>query len=273
MLQSSDLSDRVAVVTGGAGMLGREFCRALSEAKARVAIVDVRKSEAESQAQALQDRTGNEALGIEVDVSDPDSVCRMTDIIVGHWGRLDILVNNAALDPKLDASAETSPFEAFENYPLHLWKRSLDVNLTGAFLCSQSAGKQMLLQEGGTIVNIASIYGLTAPDQRLYRKSEEAEQTRFKPVDYAVSKAGILHLTRYLAAYWGDKNIRVNSITPGGVRHQQDEEFVNRYSQRAPLGRMAATHDMNGALMFLISEGSSYVTGANLVVDGGWSIW
>jgi NAD(P)-dependent dehydrogenase (short-subunit alcohol dehydrogenase family) len=190
-----------------------------------------------------------------------------------RYDRLDILINNAAIDPKFDATVAAQQANTFEEYPLELWQQSLDVNLTGAFLCSQAAGRVMVRQRRGVIVNISSTYGLVAPDQRLYRAEAEREQKLFKPAAYAVTKAGIAHLTRYLAAYWGDKSIRVNTLTPGGVFNSQDEGFVTRYASRTPLGRMARQNEMNGAMLFLVSDASSYMTGANVVVDGGWSAW
>jgi 2-deoxy-D-gluconate 3-dehydrogenase len=161
---------------------------------------------------------------------------------------------------------------SFEDYPLDLWQQSLDVNLTGAFLCSQAAGRVMVAQRRGVIVNVSSTYGLVGPDQRIYHRAGQAQQL-YKPAAYAVTKAGIAHLTRYLAAYWGHVPIRVNTLTPGGVFNAQGEEFVVKYSSRTPLGRMAQKNELNGAMLFLVSDASSYMTGANLVVDGGWTAW
>jgi 2-deoxy-D-gluconate 3-dehydrogenase len=186
-------------------------------------------------------------------------------------GRIDILVNSAALDPKFDNQSCASHSGAFEDYPLELWRQALDVNLTGAMLCCQAVSQPMLAQRSGVIINIASIYGLAAPDQRLYQR--EGKPPQFKPAYYTVTKAGILGLTKYLAAYFAGKNIRVNAITPGGVYNDHDDDFVQRYSARAVMGRMAEKNEMNGALLFLASDASQYMTGANLVVDGGWTVW
>lgn len=268
-----NLAGRVAILTGGAGMLGRQYTRILLEAGAKVVIADLRAEAAEQAAQQAMNEVGGEALGLGVDVSRKDDVQQLVERVLEQWGRIDILINNAAIDPKFDVDVAKLQSYGFEEYPLFLWQQSLDVNLTGAFLCAQAVGKVMVKQGGGVMVNICSTYGLVAPDQRLYQRENELEQTLFKPVSYAVTKAGIAHLTRYLATYWGNKNIRVNTLTPGGVYNAQDEEFVRNYAARTPMGRMAKKDEMCAALLFLVSDASSYMTGANLVVDGGWTAW
>ena len=254
-------------------MLGRQYLRILLAAGATVVVADVRGDAAELAAQTAQDSLGGEAVGIQVDVSNKEDVEKLVGQVVERYNRIDILINNAAIDPKFDSNVADDQSYTFEDYPLELWQRSLDVDLTGAFLCAQAVGKVMVRQGGGTIVNICSTYGLVGPDQRLYKRDGEAQQTLFKPASYAVTKAGVAQLTRYLAAYWGDRNIRVNSLTPGGIFHAQDKEFVRKYSERTPMGRMAKEDEMCGALLFLVSEASSYMTGANLVADGGWTAW
>jgi NAD(P)-dependent dehydrogenase (short-subunit alcohol dehydrogenase family) len=271
--QMFDLSKRVVVLTGGAGLLGRQYARVLLAAGARVAVVDLHEHAARKVADEAVREVGGEAIGLGIDVSRKADVQRMVDEVVKRWDRIDILINNAAIDPKFDASVAANQANTFEDYPLELWQQSLDVNLTGAFLCSQLVGKQMLAQGGGVMVNICSTYGVVAPDQRLYQRDDEAEQTLFKPASYAVTKAGIAHLTRYLATYWTGKNIRVNTLTPHGIFNSQDEQFLRRYNERSPLGRMAEKHEMNGAILFLCSDASSYMTGGNLIVDGGWTAW
>lgn len=265
--QLFDLSGRAAVVTGGAGLLGRQFCRTLAEAGASVLVVDLDESASKSVAEEI----GNSAKAFGCDVGDPQAVQKMADAAVKAFGHLDILVNSAALDPKFDAQGKDKHSRAFEEYSLDAWEAALRVNLTGAFLCSQAAVRQMLKQGSGVIINICSTYGLGGPDQRIYQKKGEAP--RFKPADYTVTKAGILGLTKYLATYYGDKNIRANALTPGGVFNDHDDEFVKAYSARTVLGRMAKPNELNGALLFLASDASSYMTGANLVVDGGWTAW
>ncbi len=274
------LDGRTAIVTGGAGLLGAEFCSSLSQAGANIVVADINGDKAGELARSISMAGGN-AIAIQVDVTHPNSVQKMAAATMEAFGSLDILVNSAALDPKFDPqhlqrktqqalSATSHPGE-FESYPLQAWNEALAVNLTGAFLCSQAAVVPMLKQNYGVIVNIASIYGLVGPDQRLYQRSDQPPQ--FKPVYYSVTKAGILGLTKYLATYFAGKNIRVNCLTPGGVYNQHDDEFLKAYSSRAVLGRMARKDEINAALLFLASEASSYMTGSNLVVDGGWSAW
>jgi NAD(P)-dependent dehydrogenase (short-subunit alcohol dehydrogenase family) len=268
-----DVTGRVAILTGGAGLLGCQYTRTLLEAGAKVVVADLDAPRASEAAEAAVSDVGGEAVGWGVDVRSKQDVEKMVPGVRERFGRIDILINNAAIDPKLDSNVAGRLANTFEDYPLELWQQSLDVNLTGAFLCSQAVGKVMVAQGGGVMVNICSTYGLVAPDQRLYQREGEREQVLFKPAAYSVTKAGIAHLTRYLAAYWAGRGIRVNTLTPGGVHSAQDEQFVARYSARTPLGRMAEVGAMNGAMLFLVSDASSYMTGANLVVDGGWTIW
>jgi len=265
------------VVTGGVGLLGKEFCRTLADAGAAVIIADIDDAMAERLAEEIR-AEGRIAAPLRVDVADPASVQRMVDTTVQSFGRLDILVNSAALDPKFDPvilASETNfnmQFSgAFEDFPLSAWNQALSVNLTGAFLCCQAASRPMLDQGGGVIINLSSIYGLAGPDQRLYQRPGEA--AKYKPVYYTVTKAGIIGLTRYLATYFAGKNIRVNALSPGGVYNDHDDAFVQAYSARSVMGRMAEKDEMNGALLFLASPASAYMTGANLVVDGGWTAW
>jgi NAD(P)-dependent dehydrogenase (short-subunit alcohol dehydrogenase family) len=272
-----DLTGRTAVITGGAGMLGRQYGRTLLEAGANVVLADLEASRPAVAvgeiAQTLGGTAPARSLGIGFNVADQRDVERMVRETVARFGSLDILINNAAIDPKIDKEVVAKQAITFEDYPLDLWQKSVDVNLTGVFLCCQSAGKQMLQQERGVIVNICSTYGVVAPDQRLYQRDGEAEQQIFKPAAYAVTKAGVAHLTKYLATYWAGRNIRVNTLTPHGVQNNQDDQFLKRYAYRCPLGRMARQDEMNGAMLFLVSDASSYMTGGNLVVDGGWTAW
>lgn len=274
-----NLHGRVALVTGGAGLLGAEFCRTLAEAGAHVLVADLNAAAAAEIVRGLS-AAGLSALGVGLDITDPASVSAAVNTALDHFGRLDILVNSAALDPKFDPQAETARAQAsparggagnFEDFPLAAWNQALDVNLTGAFLCCQAAVRPMLAQGHGVIINLCSIYGLAGPDQRLYQRPGRPPQ--FKPVYYSVTKAGILGLTRYLATYYAGQNIRVNALTPGGVYNGHDDTFVQAYAARAVLGRMAHKDEMNGALLFLASDASAYMTGANLVVDGGWTAW
>ena len=262
------LEGRVVVLTGGAGLLGRNHCKTLSRAGARVVVADIDEKGALAVANTLPS-VG--ALAVPVDVTKPDSVRKMIEQVIDRFGTIDALVNNAALDPKFDRANAGKHTGSFEDYPLEVWQQSLNVNLTGAFLCTQAAAPFLLSSRRGSVVNIASIYGLVGPDQRLYAQNDG--QRRYKPIAYSVTKSALLGFTRYLATYWAGTGLRVNTLTLGGVETDHDYEFVRRYSERTPMGRMARPDEYGGALLFLLSEASSYMTGANLVVDGGWTAW
>jgi 2-deoxy-D-gluconate 3-dehydrogenase len=271
VIEKFSLEGRTALVTGGAGLLGRQFTRTLGEAGAQVVIADINFDAAYEHALELR-ASRIPALAVNVNVTDPDSVTAMVEHTLLEYERLDILVNSAALDPKFDPQhlGEQSA-NAFENYALEAWQSSMDVNLTGVFLTCQAAVRKMVIQGSGVIINISSIYGLAGPDQKIYPQVDGHQQ--YKPVDYPVTKAGLLGLTRYLAAYYEGRGIRVNALTPGGIFNQHDDDFVANYSARLILGRMAQADEMNGALLFLASDASAYMTGANLVVDGGYTAW
>jgi len=259
------LTDRVVVITGGAGLLGARYARALSEAGARVVVADLNLAAAHATAAECPG-----AIAVGVDVREPGSVANLLNVTIGEFGRVDALVNNAAVDPKFDTGQAEKHVYDFETYPLHAWNLSLSVNVTGAFLCAQ-AFAPALLEANGSIVNVSSIYGVGGPDQRLYR--EDDGSVGIKPPDYTVSKAAVVGLTLYLAAYYAGKPLRVNTLILGGVRNQQGDGFVARYSLRVPMGRMADRDEYSGALIFLLSDASSYMTGSSLVVDGGWTTW
>ena len=270
------LDGRVALVTGGAGLLGRGYCEALLQAGARVVIGDVEGA----RAQALAAELGCErTLAQTLDVTSEDSVGQAVNAAVERFGTLDVLVNNAALTVRggSERLAPADYFAPFEDYKREVWDQAVSVNLTGMLLCAQAAGRQMLSQNppGGVMVNIASTYGVVAPDQRVYEgvRSPYADTGFNTPVSYAVTKTAVLGLTRYLATYWGSKHIRVNALTPHGVFDNHDEAFVRNFVYRSPLGRMARNDEYRGALLFLVSDASSYMTGTNLIVDGGWTAW
>lgn len=264
-----DLSGKVAMVTGASGILGHHFCYGLAEVGADVALLDIHEERIREQATELTARFGIKAQGFVCDVSDPESVKRAVAAVATTFGRIDILHNNAAgKSDDLDAF-----FAPFEDYAFAQWRHIMSVNLDGMFLVAQAVGKQMVAQGGGSIVQTSSIYGLLAPDQRVYEGSQYLGRQINSPGVYAVSKAGIVGLTRYLATYWADKGIRVNAIAPGGVESGQNDEFKRRYSERIPMGRMALQHEIVGALLYLASDASSYVTGQVLVVDGGLTAW
>ena len=264
------LKGKTAIVTGGPGLLGAEFCRTLAEAGANVVVADLDGKAAEAVASKLRESHFS-AMAAALDVTQPAQVKAMVAAVMKEFGRVDALVNSAAIDPKFDPTHPGTDNGAFETYPVDLWRKALDVNLTGAFLCAQAVAEPMLKQGSGSIINICSTYGLVGPDQRIYEK--EGSPMRFKPVYYSVTKAGITGLTRYIATYYAGKGIRANALTPGGIFNGNDDVFVKNYSARAVIGRMAHKDEMNGAVLFLASDASSYMTGSNLVVDGGWTAW
>jgi NAD(P)-dependent dehydrogenase (short-subunit alcohol dehydrogenase family) len=247
------LEDRVAVVTGGVGQLGAEIVRGLEERGARVAVFDI-----------AADR-------YRVDVTDREAIARATDEVVQEWGAPHVLVNAAALDSPPDAPVEE--VGPFESYPEESFDQVMDVNVKGTFLSSQVVGGRMAAEGRGSIVNISSVYGMLSPVQELYEFRRHRGEEFFKPVAYSVSKSALYNLTRYLATYWATKGVRVNTLTLAGVWNNQPKEFLDAYTARLPLGRMADVREVVGPVVFLASDASSYVTGANLVADGGWSAW
>ena len=271
ILKKFDMSGKTVIVTGAAGLLGKQFSLAMAQAGANVLLADLAEDVAHANAAELQS-LGLNAASTRVDVTDPKSARAMVETALDAYDCVDVLINSAALDPKFDpANAGSQGANAFETYALDSWRQALDVNLTGTFLATQAAVQPMLSQGQGVVVNICSTYGLVGPDQRLYERPEGSRS--FKPVYYSVTKAGILGFTRYLATYYAGKNIRVNALTPGGVFNDHDETFTNQYSSRTVLGRMAHIDEMSAAMLFLCSDASSYMTGSNLVVDGGWTAW
>ncbi len=257
-----DLGGRVAVLTGGAGILGREMSRALADNGAQLAIVD----RDEAAAAALAEEIGRGARGFGTDIASPAAVDALFAAIEGEMGPAEVLINNAA-------TKSAHFFAPFEEFPLDEWDEVMAVNVRAAVICCQRFGGAMARRGRGSIINTLSIYGIVAPDQRIYEGSEYQGVPINTPEIYSTSKAALWGLTRYLASYWGHRGVRVNAITPGGARSGQNDTFVERYSARVPLGRMAAPQDMAGAVCFLASDAASYVTGHNLVVDGGLTVW
>jgi len=265
-----DLTGKVAVVTGGAGILGRHFCAGLAESGAAVAVADLQAESAAALAQELGNRYNIQTLGIGCDVANPESVKKMVDQVVAQWGGIDILHNNAAGK----SNDLESFFAPFEEYSLDQWRNIMSVNIDGMFLTAQAVGKQMVAQgRGGSIIQTASIYGVMAPDHRIYEGSFYLGRKINTPAVYTASKAAVLGLTKHLATYWADKGIRVNTLTPGGTESGQNDEFKSRYANRIPMNRMARADEMVGALLYLASDAASYVTGQNIIVDGGLNAW
>jgi len=260
---------RVVVVTGGLGQLGRQFTRTFAERGARVAVLDLGAGRPGA-AEAFAD-LGDEVMLCEADVTRRASLEAALQAVAARWGPPQGLINNAALDsPPGAPAAENGPFET---YPEASWDRVLEVNAKGVFLACQVFGGAMAAAGTGSVVNVSSIYGLVSPDQRLYEYRRVAGHEFYKPVAYAASKSALLNLTRYLATYWAPQGVRVNSVTFAGVFNRQDPEFLAAYEPRVPLGRMAREDEYNGAMLFLVSDASSYMTGGNLVLDGGFTSW
>lgn len=266
------LTGRVAIVTGGAGLLGVKHAEAIAAAGGVPVLADIRREDAEARAADIAASSGVPAIGLACDITKTESVEALLDAVLARFGRVDILVNNAANNPKVEAPGQD--FSRLERFPIEQWNADVAVGLTGAFLCAQIIGGALAKQKRGVIVNISSEYGIIAPDQRLYRKQELPDDEQpVKPVTYSVVKAGLHGLTLYLATYWAQDGVRVNTISLGGVESGQPAAFLERAAARIPMGRMAQPHDVQGALVYLCSDAAAFVTGANLVVDGGKTIW
>ncbi|MFQ5484583.1 MAG: SDR family oxidoreductase [Desulfobacterales bacterium] len=265
-----DLSDKTIVVSGGTGFLGTQFCVALAESNACVIAADLfpfKKNDAERVAeQVIKDKIFYEF----VDITSKKSIDLLVDTIKKKVESVDVLINCAAIDPKFEADDKDAlNAQRFTSFRLDIWKESMNVNITGTFLLTQAMCCLFEKQQRGNIINISSIYGVVGPDQRIY--NEGNEMNFVKPVTYSICKAALLGFTRYLASYYRGKNIRANTLTPGGVERDHDPDFIKRYSSKTILGRMAGAKELNGAIVFLSSDASSYMTGANLIVDGGWT--
>jgi len=268
-----DLTNRVAIITGGAGFLGPKHAEVIANYGGIPVIVDLPRQEPESAAKKLSKDTGKAVFGYKADVTQREQVQNLLDWVLGEFGRIDILINNAANNPKVEATGLTG-WARFENFPMSIWDEDLNVILKGSFLCCQIIGSEMAKQKSGVILNVASDLAVIAPDQRIYSQDGLSENEQpVKPVTYSVAKTGLIGLTRYLSTYWANAGIRVNAISPGGVYNNQPEEFVQRLTQLIPMGRMADLDEWQGTVLFLISDASSYITGINLVIDGGRSVW
>lgn len=271
---SSDLfrlDGRTVVVTGGLGQLGVQFTRALLAAGARVAVLDVAVTDEAIAARYGEAATSPELMFVRCDIVDRGSVDEALARVVSAWGVPHGLVNNAALDAPPDAPPEENgPFETF---PESSWDKVMAVNAKGVFLLCQAFGGAMAREGRGSIINVSSIYGVVSPDQSLYEYRRQGGEVFYKPVAYSASKSALLNLTRYLATYWAPRGVRVNTMVLGGVFNRQDPRFLDGYHRRVPIGRMARADEYNGGVLFLLSEASSYMTGAELVMDGGWTAW
>ncbi|BCT66801.1 NAD-dependent glycerol dehydrogenase [Nitrosospira sp. NRS527] len=266
-----DLTDRVVLISGATGLLGKEFALAAASAGAHLVLGDLKRDDLESLKSEITSVYPNTKTWIQVlDVTDTDSCRSIVQLCEIQFNRIDAVIHSAAIDPKFERGSDTTSFSKFTKFPKELWQSSLDVNLTGAFLFTQAACEVMEKSGKGSIIFLGSNYGLVGPDQRIYKKTGQENQT-YKPAVYSVCKAGLLGLTKFLAAYYMNTAIRVNLLTPSGVWNQHDDEFIKNYSSRTILGRMSEKNEYRGAAIFLASDASSYMTGANLVMDGGWT--
>ena len=269
-----DLTGKVAVITGGAGLLGTKHAEAIAEMGGIPILLDMDEEKLNEKAAYLREKYSAECDGILADITSKSQILSAVGQILEKFHEVDILVNNAALTVKRGSEKFKNYFASFEEYPLDLWEMALRVNLTGTFLVTQAIGKQMGKQEKGVILNIASDVGVISPDHRIYKKNNDYKGMPFNtPISYSISKAALIHFTKYLATYWADKNIRVNSLSPAGVYDNHDPEFVKKLTNLIPLGRMADRDEYKGAIVFLVSDASSFMTGANLIIDGGRTCW
>jgi NAD(P)-dependent dehydrogenase (short-subunit alcohol dehydrogenase family) len=270
---SFDLSGKIAIITGGAGLLGEQHARAIIAARGIPVLIDVAAVRVSELAGRLSNELNLIVSGFAADITKPNEVKRVLAEVLQRHGRVDILINNAANNPKLE-DPEPSGFSRFEDFSLDQWNADLAVGINGAFICCQVFGSEMARRGAGVILNISSDLGLIAPDQRIYRRPNVPDNLQpVKPVTYSVAKSALIGLTRYLATYWAARNVRVNAICPGGVAQGQPDEFVARLTNLIPMARMARVDEYQGAIIFLCSDASSYMTGAVLSIDGGRTCW
>jgi NAD(P)-dependent dehydrogenase (short-subunit alcohol dehydrogenase family) len=271
-----DLAGRIAIVTGGAGFLGRQHAAALCEAGAKVVLWDISQAALTQAQQELERLFPGQVFACEVDIVNPESVRKGTLEIENTHGGLDILVNNAGMTVAQGTEKFKHYFDPFESYPVELWNLALEVNLTGTFIVTQALVPFLFKSNNAAVINIASDVGVISPDHRIYQPNPERDYSGVQfnsPLSYATSKAALIQMTRFWATYWAKKGIRVNSISPAGVENYQNPQFMRELIERIPLGRMAKPHELKGAIVFLASDASSYITGINLMVDGGRTVW
>jgi NAD(P)-dependent dehydrogenase (short-subunit alcohol dehydrogenase family) len=274
MRELFDLSGKITVITGGAGLLGQKHAEVIAEYGGTPVLLDQNQGRLETALANLEPKYPAVAAGFRVDITQEEQVKEIYRKIIDRFGRVDVLINNAANNPQIDHANQLQNSSRLENFPLRLWHEDIAVGLTGSFLCSKYFGPAMVVSGGGSIINIASDLGIIAPNQNLYRKEGLADQQQnVKPITYSVVKTGLIGLTRYLATYWPEKSIRCNAICPGGVDNGQGEEFRLRIQALIPMARMARPDELKGAVVFLASNASTYVNGAIIVVDGGRSVW
>lgn len=270
-----DLSGRVVVITGGGGLLGPLHGEAIAEAGGTVVLLDLENSPVTAKAAKIAAENEGRCVALAGDVTNPASIEASLSRVLSDFGRVDAIINNAANDPKTDSDSQIDvEFSRVESFPIDMWQNDIAVGLTGAFLCAKIYGGHMAAHGGGSIVNIASDLSIISPDQRIYRKAGVKEkQQPVKPISYSAVKAGLAGITRYLATYWAREGVRVNAISPAGIYNDHDEEFERRLSDLIPMARMGRQDELKGAILFLCSDASSFVTGHNLAIDGGRTIW
>jgi len=263
-----DLNKKVAIVTGATGLIGKNHCAALAEAGASIVVADLSLERCVEVINQLPNK--DKHFAISFDITDETDIKKANQTILAQYGQIDVLVNNAAINDMFENPTLAGKQSMFENYPVAMFRKSLEANVTGTFLCCQVFGTEMAKAGKGSIINIASTYGMVGPDQSIY-KDKDGNQMFYKSAAYPATKGAVINFTRFLAAYWGKNGVRVNTLSPGGVENSQDDFFVQNYSAKTPLNRMAKPTDYMGAIVFLASDASDYMTGANLVVDGGWT--
>ena len=271
--QSFDLTGKVAVVTGGAGLLGEKHAEAIAEFGAIPVLLDIDKKAGTKKASRISNEYQVDCVFKLCDITDESQILSVRDALLSKYERIDILINNAAIDPKVEAKSEKN-LSRLENFPIDQWNLEMAVGVTGAMLCSKVFGYEMAKNGKGVILNISSDLGIIAPDQRIYKKEGLPENEQpVKPVTYSVIKHGLIGLTKYLATYWAGKGVRCNALCPGGIYNNQPDEFVKKISNLIPLGRMAHEDEYKASVVFLLSDASSYMTGQCLVIDGGRKVW
>lgn len=258
-----DLTGRTIIITGASGNLGSQYAEGLARVGANLVLADLDQKSCKKIADKIEDEYDVKTLSLKLDLNNKSSIKNMVTKTIKKFSKIDVLINNAAYQ----GNSKTRKIK-LENFPLTEWNKAVSVNLTGIFLTCQEVGKIMKKQNNGNIINISSTYGIVAPDQRIYGKSGQ-NAAAF----YSATKAAVVNLSRYLASYWNRTGIRVNTLSPGGVARNQERNFVKSYSEKTMLGRMAKNNEYVGAIIFLSSDASSYMTGSNLIIDGGWTAW
>ncbi len=270
------IHDSVVIITGGAGLFGKRHAEAVLDGKGIPVLVDISEKAINTALEGLRALYGNESHleGFVADITKREEAERVRDWLLEKYGHIDVLINNAANNPKVEGYAANMKAIQFENFPLKMWQEDIAVGLTGAFVCAQVFGDVMAKQGHGVILNISSDLGIIAPDQRIYRREglRDEEQT-VKPVTYSVIKHGLIGLTKYLATYYAEKGVRANALCPGGIYNGQNEEFLEKLTNLIPMGRMADVEEYKSTILYLISDASSYMTGSTVIVDGGRTCW